>query len=213
MLISIINQKIFNEIKNFIEEEESFLKSISDNKNDIGIYYMPELAFAYEVGKRIFSKRKEIFSEFIVVWKRETSYNSQGPSDLSFECYSGNVLICTFVIEFKLVAKLDDYKADIIKLNNLDDKFVKLACVLIDTISDNDIRLMFYKNPDSNFHIKIIDEYQFITKSYLYKNPINANLILVQTGNLSKEIEMFDFPDGTRISDEFDSIEDALGIK
>lgn len=83
-----------------IEREEDELSSINE-----GIYWMPELALAYAIGKEI----KRLHPD--AVWAREFSPPGyQGIADL---------FINGILVEIKLRSTMDAYKRDIVKLKDL----------------------------------------------------------------------------------------------
>jgi len=120
--------KIGKVIERVAREEDSVLKDIANQ----GIFYMPELAFAYSCGKAIMIEREYVFGDLSPVWKREEDLGNGGPTDLLFELPSGKCI----AIEFKLRAREDSYVRDIEKLLRLDsEKYVIAFCALVDTFS------------------------------------------------------------------------------
>lgn len=99
-----------------------------------GIFFMPELAFAYACGKAVMEKKTEIFGETIVKWVREQDFGGGGPSDLVFTLTDEKKI----VVEFKMRAKLDNYMADIKKLERFDSSSnARIYCALLDPFTDH----------------------------------------------------------------------------
>ena len=121
-----------NKIIDVTLKEDEILQRIGK-----GIFYMPELAFAYTVGKEIYLNRKRIFDNQEVEWLRESKIKRQGEHaneifDLIFEI-GKNTIDNTIVIEFKMPDKKDKYKMDIEKLHriqNLPVNYTKIFCAL-----------------------------------------------------------------------------------
>ena len=99
-----------------------------------GVLLMPELAFAYIVGKELASKARSIFGTDNVSWKPENMVtNESGITDLVFEVKQGK----NVAIEFKIGGHQDNYKKDIEKLKNIPDNYEKIFCALIDAWPNN----------------------------------------------------------------------------
>jgi hypothetical protein len=99
-----------------------------------GIFFMPELVFAYACGKSVMEKRNKIFGETSVTWVREQNFGAGGPSDLVFAFPDGKKI----VVEFKMRDKLHKYLADIKKLEKLDSASnARIFCVLLDPFTDH----------------------------------------------------------------------------
>lgn len=100
---------------------------------------MPELAFAYDCGKAIMLKRRDIFGDVDVSWERELNLKNGGPTDLVFKLHKENRLIA---IEFKLRDTKDAYLRDVNKLlalrsENVDGmEITRVFCALVDAFSD-----------------------------------------------------------------------------
>lgn len=124
---------IINKIVEVAKNENQELMQIANNdlNSELGIFHMPELAFAYECGKQIMKKPNNIFEENIPQWCREFDLGNGGPSDLVFNFANGYKI----VIEFKMRDTADAYLSDLTKLSKLqDEKTVKLFCAVIDTM-------------------------------------------------------------------------------
>jgi len=114
-----------------------------------GIFHMPELAFAYAVGKQFSNLLKTLGLN--PVWERETKRDGNpGPVDLVVET-DGAVLL----VEFKIVDTATAYEGDIRKLRNLRPTATEgrevfcLFCALIDVAEEKDAdddRLKALKN-------------------------------------------------------------------
>lgn len=122
--------KIAEAIYKVAEYENKMLEKIANK----GIFFMPEIAFAYTCGKEIMRSRREIFGTENVRWLREVNLGNGGPSDLVFELNDNKKL----VIEFKAAHDHTyyDYHQDIKKLSILKDpNITKVFCALIDTFT------------------------------------------------------------------------------
>ena len=76
-----ISEKIAETIFCVAEKENALLRNLAND----GIFFMPELAFAYECGKAIMSRSKDIFETQSPKWIREIDIGNGGPTDLLFE--------------------------------------------------------------------------------------------------------------------------------
>jgi hypothetical protein len=138
MTIEISLEKIADVFADVARSEDEFFSA-----NDIdgkGIFFMPEMAFAYQCGKAVMGKRKEIFGENPVNWKREESIDSSGPIDLIFEVGKGTAQSYKILIEFKMRDTVDKYLSDIRKLAQLSNggNTHCIFCVLVDSFSKED---------------------------------------------------------------------------
>lgn len=94
-----------------------------------GVLHLPELAFAYAVGREIALQAERIFGTNKVRWMPETTLTTEsGRTDLIFQTDSGNGI----AIEFKIGGSVDLYKRDIEKLRNIPTSHEALFCALID---------------------------------------------------------------------------------
>jgi hypothetical protein len=133
MQIDIIKELIADVVKR--EEEE--LSAL--NK---GIFFCPERAIVYLIGKRISQHRDRIFENpNEITWDMERVLGNKGPSDLVF--LKGNTPL--LVMEFKIDETYEKYVNDIVKLHTL--KMYqpsKVFCALIDAFErdgESDIRI------------------------------------------------------------------------
>lgn len=111
------DHKIFQLVNEFAIKENDQLMSLYG----FGIFYMPELAFVYEIGKQMAERRVELFGSEKYQWVRECNYGNGGPTDLSFISTNEKVL---YLFEFKLDDKIQKYHNDIKKLaTQLDEKY------------------------------------------------------------------------------------------
>ena len=114
--------------KETIINEEFELKNIASK----GIFYMPEIAFAYQVGKNIMKAPTAIAEGWI--WDRETTLQGyDGIADIVISLPNNHKII----VEFKMVDKIGKYEADIWRLRDTAGDYTKTFCVLIDTFSSN----------------------------------------------------------------------------
>lgn len=108
--------------------ENTILREIANE----GVFHMPELAFAYQCGKKIMQESNSIFDGSNVKWIREENLGNGGPTDLVFKLENGE----TLAIEFKLRDTTEAYEKDIIKLCKIKDpKTTKLFCALVDVFT------------------------------------------------------------------------------
>ena len=81
-----------------------------------GIFFMPELAFAYMVGREIALHAGDVFGTTDIRWRREIELVKEaGITDLFFETGRNEGI----AIEFKVRGRSDEYRADIDKLRTL----------------------------------------------------------------------------------------------
>lgn len=115
---------IRQEIISFVDAEERVLSTQFKK----GIYFMPEIALVYGVGKAIVSNAKNIFPSRQVEWSREIQVGEDGPCDLVLDVIGGGQI----VLEFKTMhRKYESYEHDIVKLKNLvGDQRTRLFCAL-----------------------------------------------------------------------------------
>ena len=92
-----------------------------------GIFFMPELAFAYLCGKSIMKNQTAIFGNIEYHWVREKEYKNYGIADMLFEVMDDSPEI---MIEFKMDIPSYKYLADIEKLRRLDGNFKNISVVL-----------------------------------------------------------------------------------
>jgi hypothetical protein len=153
-----ITKKIVEVAKN--ENKELMQISNNDLNSELGVFHMPELAFAYECGKQIMQNANNIFGENIPQWCRELNLGNGGPSDLVFIFNDGYKI----VIEFKMINDKYAYRKDLEKLSELDGKVYKIFCALID-INKKEL------DNDNIIDGRVMDINQYITKN-LYKTKI-----------------------------------------
>lgn len=91
--------------------EEELLASVCGE----GIFYVPELAFAYLCGLEAMKDRAALFGTEDVKWRRETILGADGPTDLAFELGDGRII----AVEFKMRDNGHKYLADVRKLERL----------------------------------------------------------------------------------------------
>ncbi|RLA84606.1 MAG: hypothetical protein DRG78_00880 [Epsilonproteobacteria bacterium] len=167
-------------IKNIIEKiiavakkENKQLLQIANNdlNTELGIFHMPELAFAYECGKQIMQNPNDIFGENIPQWSRELDLGNGGPSDLVFVFNNGYKI----VIEFKMRDTADAYINDLDKLSELiDTKIIKLFCAVIDVFPkdlENDGRVKKINDDKRTANLELVS---FKTNQTWYKSEVHA---------------------------------------
>jgi hypothetical protein len=172
----IICQNIRAAIINVALKEEAILRQAGK-----GIFFMPELAFAYEVGKEIYFNRKSILFNENYVWKREGKVGQgYGIADLIFE--NKNDLKDTIVIEFKVLNKEGEFERDIIKLQKLPDHYLRLFCALEDIfVKDSNMptsRRIFRVSERHSGLKPIVKEPFFFSTASNYQQPVFCSVEL-----------------------------------
>ena len=166
MLDSIL-LSIHKEIISFAKTEDQFLS----NHLNKGIFFMPEIAFVYGVGKAIMSKYKEIFLDHKVEWLREIRLEKGGPCDLIFDVENAGKI----VIEFKVRSTLEAYSQDVQKLKYLiGDNATRLFCALSNVFEKDlpaDLRIKRLEDEYSSSIQRVGDLYNFPTWD-VYAHPI-----------------------------------------
>jgi len=168
-----VANSITKSIIEIAKTENNILSSVADE----GIFHMPELAFAYECGKKIMAESQTVFGRNAVKWKREIDLHNGGPSDLLFELGDG----CLIVIEFKLRDTKQAYINDVKKLSELDDdKTLRLFCALIDVFDKDlqtDERIHAVENiPEIN--VVLVGKDNFKTKQNRYPSSPILNCVV-----------------------------------
>lgn len=124
--------------KEFIELLREKIIEVAENEDkelerlcSEGIFFVPELAFAYLVGKEIMKSdvAKENKLELIREQKISSDY---GIADLVLKGEG----LKTIVVEFKMQAKDVNYIGDIKKLQKINEDYEKIFCALIDVFPD-----------------------------------------------------------------------------
>ncbi len=112
-------------------------------KHGEGIFFCPELALAYLIGKKIDENKRNVFgTEKKVIWQRERDLGNGGPSDIIF-ADADNGHIPVLVIEVKIRSRSDLYRGDIEKLIKLNEEYPcckKIFCALVDVFKDGNKR-------------------------------------------------------------------------
>lgn len=178
LYLSRIAQKIYN----VAMEENNHLLRLSKNplNPNLGLFHMPELAFAYQCGKEIMLNANEIFGENIPRWGREVKIDTGGPTDLVFTFNDGRKI----AIEFKMRDTEDAYISDIDKLSNIKDHNVlRVFCIVVDVfakdllivnnklINVKDGRVLTIQN-DSRTKKLLLK--RFYTNQTWYKSDVNV---------------------------------------
>jgi len=166
-------KKITDKIIETAKNENDQLMEIVNNNSNLGIFHMPELAFAYKCGKHIMQNKNNIFGDNIPQWCREVDLGNGGPSDLVFIFDNGYKI----VIEFKMRDKVDAYIFDLEKLSKLEnEKTIKLFCVITDTMKKDlpfDGRIKKINNFKTVYEL---DFQSFKTKQTWYESDVYASI-------------------------------------
>lgn len=104
------DKQLFETILCFAQSEN---KLLAENFRK-GIFDMPELAFAYEIGKRVARDTEKYLGSKGYDWVREYVFDNGGPTDLAFLATDQTLPNCA--IEFKMDDTVQKYAADVTKL-------------------------------------------------------------------------------------------------
>lgn len=151
--------------------EMAFQENQQLSKLGKGIFFMPELALAYLIGKDIAEHQNDIFGSTSFNWQREIK-GAGGLTDIILE-YDNSKKV---YIELKMSNTYHSYEKDIIKLSQIKEaKCIKLFCALIDvfkSVGPNDERI---KNMDSLVSIKkVLQSEPFDTKYDRYSQDMQC---------------------------------------
>ena len=151
-----------------------------------GIFFMPELAFAYACGKAVMRDRAQIFGDTDVRWIREENFGGGGPTDLAFGLRDRKKI----VVEFKMRATLPSYVADIAKLQRLSDPTVaRIFCALVDVfaVGPPDGRLQGIESPtkDAPRLTRLNDPFpSFPTRQHWYDKKVSCVVAAWSVGEI-----------------------------
>lgn len=169
-------QNITDKIVQVAKTENEKLMSISNNaiNSKLGIFHMPELAFAYECGKQIMQNANEIFEGNIPEWCRELVLDkSAGPTDLVFAFEDEQKI----AIEFKMRDTEYAYTGDLDKLSNIKDNNVtRIFCAIVDTMEKDlpyDGRVLKIENDERTEKLYINS---FKTNQTWYASSVYASI-------------------------------------
>lgn len=148
----------------------------------LGIFHMPELAFAYECGKAAMLDSENVFGNDIPTWVREKDLGNGGPTDLLFEFDNGKRI----AIEFKIRDTVSSYKKDIEKLSKLPDvDTIKIFCALIDVFDKklpDDGRQAELEKASGN-EVHVVSKTIISTSQDWYKSPTSCVVCIWSIGN------------------------------
>ncbi len=136
-----------------------------------GIFFMPELAFAYQVGKSLVQSGEEI------KWNREQSLAPGGITDLILDVPGDDRRIA---IEFKVCSDQDGFSNDFTKLRALNpDRYRCFFCALIDVFKQDasgDGRVTLLSNECDQQHLRQIGELVFLPSRQVgrYVTPVHC---------------------------------------
>lgn len=168
-----INQKsLYKTISEVVESLESEL--FQNYKK--GIFFVPELHFAFEVGKAIFRDRIEIFGIEQIEWLRETNLGNGGPSDLVFKVGEEWA-----VFEFKISDTWKAYEKDIKKLQKLSEiegfKGESYFVALVDAFpGKSDGRMDYLRNLD----MPLLGQKSIEVNYSRYVQKVSCELVCIQ---------------------------------
>lgn len=154
-------------------KNEQKLKAVQDT----GIFYMPEIAFVYEVGLEIASQSSFLFASKQFKWIGEVMVSKEsGRTDMLLQFNETSRV----AIEFKFRSDKHKYLADIEKLakvNEKDIEYSKIFCTLADVWSDeleNDSRIVAVDDLEGKKVKKIGEHFVFPTHSWYNDKPIHC---------------------------------------
>ncbi|WP_298441860.1 hypothetical protein [uncultured Ferrimonas sp.] len=168
-------EKLGQLIYDLAKQEERDLAPLAPE----GIFYMPELAFAYQCGKAVMRDPAAIFGTDKVTWHRERDLGNGGPTDLLFELDDGRQL----AIEFKLRSTSRAYQADVNKLAQIDDgNCTKLFCALVDVFSKDlpDDGRQRHIEAMSTPQVTVVFKHEFATRQQRYASAVSCVVALWQ---------------------------------
>lgn len=125
----ISESKLFETILEVARKENEYLTQHFGK----GIFFVPELAFAYLCGKSIIINQTSIFGNAEYSWIREKEYKKYGFADLVLEPKNNDPEI---VIEFKMDDTFHSYLKDVEKLRSLKGNYKRFFCGLKWIFSD-----------------------------------------------------------------------------
>ncbi len=171
-----ISLKIKDTILDVIKREDEEM----NNLHNKGIFFLPELAITYLIGKELVRKSVEIFKSNIVNWYPEYSLGRGRPFDL--------VLILEndkkYVFEFKTRQTSESYIEDINKLHKLDSsEHEKYFCAFVDCfekISPNDERITTVENSCGTIIERVSEDNSF--KIFKTKDHARVNQVVCVLG-------------------------------
>ncbi|OZC03340.1 hypothetical protein [Rubricoccus marinus] len=105
-----IAQDLYTAAVYVAQREDAEIRALTDD----GVFSIPELAYAYLVGKE-FAQRQAYEKGKQIKWKRETRLGS-GPTDLVLEIPKDDGDTLVIAVEFKVRSTLPKYRADLRKL-------------------------------------------------------------------------------------------------
>jgi len=136
---------------NVAREEDALLSTLCNK----GIFYMPEIAYAYACGKAVIQRCRALDYQEII-WRRELQVSEAGPTDLVLEFPGRRVLV-----EFKMVGTMAKYLADFRKLaNSAGPNDEAIFCVLLDEFTHKlpDQRIQIIEAESSHRLESLLDE-------------------------------------------------------
>jgi hypothetical protein len=167
-----ITKNILATIVTVAHEENEQLR-----KHGKGIFFMPELAFSYLVGKRITSEAIKVFGTQEIQWLPETNIGGGGPSDVVFKMQGQK----SVVIEMKMRTGDNAYYSDVCKLSRLPrEEYIKIFCAFVDALKkdgryDARIKRLEKKAKEEQVLIERIGDFEcFDTLDDAYSSPIQC---------------------------------------
>jgi hypothetical protein len=159
---------IRDEIISFTENEDQVLR----DKFNRGIFFMPELAFVYGLGKTIALRAAKIFPGRKVEWEREIKVGQGGPCDLILDIAD----VGRIVFEFKICGTMESYFQDVEKLKfQVGDHATRLFCALSNVFQKDlpaDDRI---KKMEQNYtYIKRVGELHNFPTWDSYSTPVHC---------------------------------------
>jgi hypothetical protein len=138
-----VEERIFENIKRVILEEEFQLKNLANK----GIYFMPEQAFFYQISKSLLVSKQLIFGDAKVQWLKDMKVGDAGVVDLILKVEKQDS-IETFMFQFKFRDDYEAYLRDAMTLTKIHRRGYHVRnpqlflCALVDTTDGlNDHRI------------------------------------------------------------------------
>jgi hypothetical protein len=135
-----------------------------------GIFEMPELAYAYHVGKELAHRLKVAAPDAKATWQREVGDGRQGITDLLLSTNGIQLRV-----EFKMAATRHAYIADAKKLMAIEEECDRALCLVVDawrTSGANDERIAAVENELAGSLERVGELYSFETGSPRYKKDM-----------------------------------------
>ena len=149
-----------------------------------GIFFMPEIAYAYACGKELMARRSTLAPDLPMSWKREIKLHTDGPCDLVVDLSDGRQV----AFEFKVRSTLQGYQSDLEKLMRIKEpKMARVFCALVDSFTrdlpDTDERIRGIERSYPGAVSRLLDPFpSFPTVQSVYKRDISCVVAVWSVG-------------------------------